>query len=103
MIDPEIESLIPLSSVPTLKCLPLRRGGKKLALSTLWRWSTSGLRGRRLETVKVGGQRCTTLAALKRFIALESPRDPSCASTTHPAPSAQKRKEVEKKLDELGI
>lgn len=38
--------------------------------ATLWRWSTHGVRGTRLETWTVGGRRFTTLAALEKFLQL---------------------------------
>ena len=60
MIDISHERLLPLAEVPKLNLLPLRRQGKRLHLSTIWRWSRYGLRGCRLETLKVGGIRCTS-------------------------------------------
>ena len=67
MIDPTTEQLIRLADVPKLKWLPTRRGGKRLHLSTVYRWEQQGLRGVRLEIVQAGGTRCTTEAALLRF------------------------------------
>jgi hypothetical protein len=46
--------------------VPLLRG-RHVAVSTLYRWSTVGLRGVRLETIQVGGTRCTSVQALRRF------------------------------------
>jgi hypothetical protein len=37
-------------------------------VSTLWRWATKGTRGVKLETWIVGGVRCTTPAALEKFL-----------------------------------
>lgn len=39
--------------------------GKHVA--TVYRWSTTGVRGVVLETLQVGGTRCTTREALQRF------------------------------------
>ena len=36
--------------------------------STWWRWFKQGVSGVKLETVKIGGRRFTSLAALQRFI-----------------------------------
>jgi hypothetical protein len=47
--------------------LPKRRRGKRPDISCLYRWATAGLRGHRLETLKIGGQTCTSLEALQRF------------------------------------
>src|SRR3954465_15957340 len=73
-IDLASESPIPFSQAAAH--LPRRRG-RKPAVSTLHRWATAGLRGVVLETLQVGGTRCTSLAALQRFFdrlsALNSP------------------------------
>jgi len=47
--------------------LPRRRGGRKVHVATLYRWSASGLGGVLLETTQVGGTRCTSAEALQRF------------------------------------
>jgi hypothetical protein len=52
--------------------LPALRGGKPVNPSTLWRWTTRGVRARhgvlvRLETIKLGGTCCTSDQALVRF------------------------------------
>ena len=41
--------------------------GRKIAIPTLWRWCRRGLRGARLEYVRVGRKICTTREALMRF------------------------------------
>ncbi|QDU56747.1 hypothetical protein Pan181_29570 [Aeoliella mucimassa] len=67
--------LIPLKALPNL--LP-KRGGKKIHYSTLYRWATKGARGRRLDTVMIGGIRFASLEALERFIGnpvLETPQE----------------------------
>jgi Protein of unknown function (DUF1580) len=47
--------------------LPRRRGGRQTNVSTLYRWTTAGCRGVKLEYVQVGATRCTTREALARF------------------------------------
>lgn len=47
--------------------LPRRRKGKRPAVSTLFRWAQKGVRGIRLETLQVGGTKCTSIEALQRF------------------------------------
>jgi hypothetical protein len=49
------------------RLLPKRRGGKRAHASTVWRWATAGLRGKRLEVLRVGGIAYTSEAALDRF------------------------------------
>jgi hypothetical protein len=66
-IDPLSEELLTFSQAA--KRLPKLRSGRPVAPSTFWRWATAGLRGARLETVKVGGATCTSADALKRFFA----------------------------------
>ena len=65
MIDHAIETVLPLTEAAAT--LPRRRGGKKTNVATLYRWSTRGLRGEVLETIQVGGTRCTSIEALQRF------------------------------------
>ena len=76
MIDREFATWFPLADGPGL--LPRRRGGRKVHVSTLYRWSTVGCRGIVLETFQVGGTRCTSNESLKRFFeALTASRDRS--------------------------
>lgn len=92
--------LIRLSDVPKLTWLPLRRRGKRLAVSSCYRWAQRGIRGVRLETIQFGGTRCTTEAALLRFceaLSTSSPQAPAPASRT----SGFER--AERQLDRAGI
>ncbi|MCE5268690.1 MAG: DUF1580 domain-containing protein [Planctomycetaceae bacterium] len=56
-----------LSLADAAKTLPFRRSGKRPNISTLYRWALRGIRSIRLETVLIGGQRCTSKEALARF------------------------------------
>ena len=114
-IDFNTEPLIRLADVPKLKNLPNRRSSKRVAISTVWRWSLRGVHGIRLETLKVGGTLCTSVAALQRFFDAVTERDnPTPASPfSSPAgqmwlrrtPAARRRAiaEAERRLDEAGI
>jgi hypothetical protein len=100
VIDPCSESLIRLADVPKLKWLPTGRRGRRLHLSTLYRWQQRGLHGTRLETVQVGGTRCTTEAALLRFFAALQAKDPA----TNPKRVNQSSlARAERALDRAGI
>ncbi len=66
MIDAMSDDVMPLSAAARL--VPSTRGGR-VNPSTVWRWATRGIRGVRLETVKVGGAAMTSKAALNRFFA----------------------------------
>jgi len=94
-IDTNLEKLISLRSAAQL--LPERRRGKKPHISCLYRWTTTGCRGVILESVMVGGTRCTSREALARFIARLSAAGTSVAS--NPIPDGQ----VERELDAAGI
>ena len=65
MIDMNDEDLISLAEAANR--LPRCRRGKKISLATLYRWSSSGCRGVRLETLRVGRARATSMGAIQRF------------------------------------
>ncbi len=70
------ERLIPLNDAAGL--LP-RPGGKKISRISLWRWATKGLLSKtgeqvRLETIKIGQTRYTTIEAINRLAAMLDPR-----------------------------
>ena len=64
-IDIGTERLLTLSQAA--KKLPKRRAGKPTAPSTLYRWASIGLRGVKLEVLRVGGCTCMSREALQRF------------------------------------
>ena len=66
MIDTNAEELITLSTAA--KELPGRGSRRGVHAITLWRWSKRGIRGVKLETVLVGGIRCTSRQAIARFL-----------------------------------
>ena len=65
-LDIQQEQLISLKEAP--KHLP-KRNGKRTHYSTVFRWATKGARGRKLESVLIGGMRYTSVEALSRFTA----------------------------------
>ena len=65
MIDSASESLISLAQAADE--LPRRRRGRKTHVSTLYRWAMAGCRGVVLESIQIGGTRCTSREALQRF------------------------------------
>lgn len=65
MISIATETLIPLREAPAR--LPKRPNGKKLHISALYRWISSGVSGVVLEAVRIGGTTYTSLEALQRF------------------------------------
>ena len=71
-IELSTETPITIAEVPLH--IPKRRG-RKVHYSTVYRWMTKGVRGRRLESLLIGGVRYTTLEALARFLKL-TPQKP---------------------------
>ena len=104
MFDPAVEPPIRLDEIPRrVAWLAGTRPGKKLSFSTLWRWATKGIRGHRLEVLRVGGALCTSEAALKRFFAkLTAPPAPPGGSTLTPSARVGARR-AEAEADMAGI
>ena len=71
------------------------------SLRTVWRWAMKGCKGRRLETILVGGVRYCSEEAIQRFLA--SGISPSEATSR----SSRKRQaaidRAEQELDETGV
>ena len=65
MIDISTEHLIPISDVP--RRLPPRPTGRRVHISAVYRWIQRGVRGTRLESIKIGGTAYTSSEALQRF------------------------------------
>lgn len=65
MIDPLTEQVISLREAT--KCLPVRRRGKPVHISCIYRWTLNGCKGIKLESIQIGGTRCTSREALGRF------------------------------------
>lgn len=68
------EGLLPIAAIPDyLESL----GACRPHMSTIYRWLSSGVGGRRLATVRVGGRTYTSKAALARF-ATQLPEEGGC-------------------------
>ncbi len=67
-----------------------RLGGRQIHTSTLWRWTSRGIRGVRLEHVKLGGRIVTSLEAVQRFS--ERLNDASVAVRQQPSASKKNRR-----------
>jgi hypothetical protein len=98
LINSRIEELISLADAARL--LPARRRGKKPHISCLYRWTTAGCRGVILDSVMVGGTRCTSREALARFIEALSGRD---VSRIRNQSVEMRTEQLEQGLDEEGI
>ena len=94
------ENLFPLAAATSQ--LPRRRQGKKAHTATVYRWAQRGLRGVRLETLRVGGTLCTSREALQRFFERLTDTD----SPPPSVPSVSRKASIEKadaELARLGI
>ena len=67
MIDLLRDDIVSLTDAA--KLCPRRRGGKRPHISCLYRWTTAGCKGIVLESIQIGGTRCTSPQALARFFA----------------------------------
>ncbi len=65
MIDLCSETLIPIREAP--RHLPKRLNGKRIHISACYRWISRGVRGVRLDSIKIGGSTYTSIEALQRF------------------------------------
>ena len=103
MFDPSEEQPIPLTRVPKMvRWLPRRRKGKRPHVSTIFRWALRGVRGIRLETIRIGGTLCTSEEALVRFFQRLSGEEPALPTKT----SRARRREIaraERELERAGI
>jgi hypothetical protein len=65
MIDIATESLLTLSQAARVR--PLGRRGRPTHHSTVYRWISRGVRGCKLEAIRLGGTLYTSREALQRF------------------------------------
>jgi hypothetical protein len=97
MIDIATEELLSLAQAA-------RRLPGRPHISTLHRWANPGVKGVRLETVRLGGRRFTSVEALQRFTERLNAGSEGSAEPTRCRPSRRKRDEqVERELERLGI
>ena len=90
-----LQDAIPINEVP--RRLP-RRGGKKVHISTVWRWVNRGVRGVKLESLTIGGRRYVRPEALEVF--LEALNRPQTAAP-QPQQPTQRRREAERAAREV--
>jgi hypothetical protein len=98
------EVLIPLATAA--RRLPCRRSGRPTHVSTLHRWRSKGLKGVRLESVRVGSIWHTSAEAVERFVGQLSGPDSNAvqqAGTGGNKTPASGCVRVEEQLDAMGI
>jgi hypothetical protein len=107
-IDIRSEEIFSLTAATKLPCFRNRRAGKRINVSTLWRWATTGVRGVKLETIMAGGTRATSLEAIERFfeeLTLQADGG-QVPAPQPPSLTAARRKEIEaaeQRLTKAGI
>jgi hypothetical protein len=94
MIDISTETLISLPEAAAL--LPNRP-----SLCALWRWRTRGVRGRRLESVLIGGTPYTSVEALQRFAAQQG--DGPAPAIRSPSRRQRDIERAERELRDAGV
>ena len=100
MIDITQERLIPLRDTP--RRLPARSSGKRVHISAVYRWIQRGIRGVRLESIRIGGTMYTSAEALQRFAdALTSPGSLAYAPTATTAARDRELQRTANRLSEL--
>jgi hypothetical protein len=101
MIEVTTESLIPLHDVP--RRLPPRCNGKRIHISAVYRWIQRGVRGVRLESVKIGGTGYTTAEALQRFADQLTQHLPLCVVPAPAGPAYRSRQVKRATLNAIAI
>jgi hypothetical protein len=96
------ETVFPLSKAPNHT--PLSSSGKKLHVATVFRWK-DGIRGVKLETIRIGGTLYTTAEALQRFFERLSATDagPEAAPLRSPAARRKAIERADRELTSLGV
>jgi hypothetical protein len=100
MIDLLTERTITL--VEAARLVPPGRGGRPTHLSTLLRWIKPGVRGVRLEAVRLGGRWVTSREALQRF-ADRLTATQACPTAPVRTGRARTDEAVEQELSRLGL
>ncbi len=95
-IDLNNETVGGLSDVAAM--LP-RYQGKRIHNSTMWRWCTRGVRGVKLEYVRLGARIVTSVEAVARFSAKLTELDQKWAENDQPTPQKARKKRTPTQRD----
>jgi hypothetical protein len=105
-IDIRSEQVLSFTAASKLPCFAYRRSGKRINVSTLWRWATAGVRGVKLETIMAGGSRVTSLEAIERFFEVLTAQSESQPAPPSPRLTRQRTmriKQAERRLAAAGV
>ena len=95
MINPNTEDLIPIYEARS-------EFPQKPSTATLWRWMLKGVRGAKLDSIRIGGRRFTSKEACLRFIAESSAEAEKPVRRTR-RQNEQALENAKAILDEFGI
>jgi len=91
MIDIHTEKLVDFQEATRL--FP-KRSGKHPHLATLHRWALDGSKGVRLEFVRMGSRRVTSVEAIQRFLDRATEADLAANGATPEKPTASRSKSI---------
>jgi hypothetical protein len=100
MIPPD-EKRIPLAQAARELFAP-NHEGRPVHVSTVLRWVLHGVRGVKLEAVRVGGRWATTLEAIRRFEAACTAKYAAAPGIVDPSRERHER-EIERELTAMGV
>jgi len=102
-IDLRSEPLLSPSEIAAL--IPRRRAGKRCNVATVYRWMQTGVKGVQLEFLQCGGTRCSSAAAVQRFLDRLTAQVQSDAPPPPPLPRERERamQAAKKRLAAAGL
>lgn len=77
--------------------------GQRPSPTTCWRWISKGLRGHKLESVKVMGRTFTSHQAIRRWLALVESSRASSQATTPDDRTVVRSEHVRRELESAGL
>lgn len=98
MSAPQPEDLLTFADVA--RVLPSDSRGRRVSTSTVWRWANKGLRGRKLQCIRMGRKSVTTWRWLLEFF--EHKKEAVRLSTSSQSPRSSKRA-TDRALDHWGV
>jgi hypothetical protein len=100
MIDIHKERL--LKPAQAARVRPPGRKGRPTNVATVYRWMTTGVRGIKLESIRIGGTLYTSQEALQRFAERLTGDTPTTTATSQSPSTARHERQVDQALSELG-
>jgi hypothetical protein len=102
-IDITHEGIITLPEAAAM--LPARRGGRRVHVSTIFRWAQKGSKGVRLETIRIGSALHTSREAMQRFCDRLTEADPipTARDVQGPASRRESHTKAERAAAAMGI